>query len=625
MTTAAAPTTSAHRAEGTRARLRRRTGHVRDLLRTDRVAQAIAAMVLVHVGFRIWFTAISWYSGDDFAFMSRMWNEGLSPSVAAEPYGGHVMPAGMYLTWLAGEIQPYDFTVAGTMLVAMQVLADIGAVVLLVRLFGLRAGILPPLALYFFTVFSTPMAVWWAAGVNQIPFQIVFFFALASHVSYLRTTRTRHLWVTLAWLAVGLLFYEKTVLILGAIGIVSLAYFASGSLLNRVRTMWTTYRPASLVLVLLGAAYVALYAAVGLNFSASEAGNDLLGTVATNMAVQVYVPGLVGGPLHWTHEGPGSLPDPPGVLMVVAVIVVALLVREIHRTRRRSLRAWWLPVFFLACNITLVLAGRASLVGESISLELRYQSELGAVTALALALATLPLLGAVETVERTRTSPFLDDPQRVVGAVAVVSLLGLVSSAQYATYWSGHAEGKPYFGRLLPAVRSASTPLPMIDQPVPNFIMWGLGYPANLQSHLLVPFAANIDFRTSAVDQLLVVDRDGRVAPVVIPGVRQGVPGPQESCGYSVVSQPQKIRLDGAVAYGGWWVRIGYISSAATPATIAVGDRSYDLLLPSGLHAVFVRGADSFDSITLSRTNPEATFCTDDVTVGRPQPAEATS
>lgn len=623
LTTASATRAASRRAPSATARLLLRARHLGEVLRTDRVAQSVAALVVVHLAYRTWITAISWYSGDDFAFMSRMWNDGLSLRVAAEPYGGHLMPGGMYLTWLAGEIRPYDFTVAGVILVAMQVLADIGAVVLLVRMFGLRPGILPPLALYFFTVFSTPMAVWWAAAVNQLPFQIVFFWALASHISYLRDPRPRHLVVTLVWLAAGLVFYEKTVLILGAIGIVSVAYFASGSIFARLRTMWTRYRGATLVMIVAGAAYLVAYATLGLNFSAADSDSDLLGGVVTNMAVDAFAPGVVGGPLGWDFQGQGGLPHAGAFVTLASLAVIAYVLREIHRSRRRSLRAWWLPVFFLGCDIVLVLAGRASLVGDAIALEYRYQSELGAVTALALACATMPIIGAVESVETRRPSRLLDSPRRVGALVAAVSALGLVSSTQFAWHWSTEAEGKDYYANLLPVVRDPVFPVPMIDTGVPNFIMWGLGYPANLLSHVLKPFSDNITYQTSAVDHLMAVGDDGRVAPLVVPPTRRGLPGPEKGCGYVVSSTPVKVPLDGPVAYGGWWVRIGLLASADTPVQVKVGDKSYDLDVPAGVHAIYLQGADDFDSIKLSRENAAATVCTDDITVGRPQPVEA--
>ena len=596
-------------------------------LRHSRVAQAAVALIVLHLAYRTWITSISWYVGDDFSFMSRMWHDGPSLAAVTEPYAGHVMPGGLYLTWLAGEIHAYDFTIAGAVLVAMQAAADVGLLVLLVRMFGLRAGILPPLALYLFTVFSTPTAVWWAAGVNQIPLQVALFWSLAAHVSYLRTRELRHLVVTVVWLAAGLAFYEKTVLVLGAIGLVSLSYFATGSLRDRVRTMWADYRPATLLLTLVGAGYLALYASVGLNFSATGAGNDLLGGVATNMALQAYAPALVGGPLDWTHQGPGSLPDPGAVVTVVSVLVIVLVLRAIHRSRLRSLRAWWLPAFFLVCDVALVLAGRATFVGDVIALEYRYQSELGAITALALACATLPIRGAVETVEPRGPSRFLDAPGRVAAAVATVCALGLVSSSQFATYWSSHAEGEPYFARLLAPVKDAEHPVPLIDAPVPNFIMWGLGYPANLQSRLLAPYADRVDFRTSAVDTLMMAGPDGTVGPARIPPTRQAEPGPREGCGWVIHRRPTEIPLDGPVAFGGWWVRIHYLAAEQTPATVAVGSATYDVILPLGEHDLYVAGGGDFDSVSLARGSRTATLCTDDIVVGRPSltsPEEAT-
>ena len=73
--------------------------------------------------------------------------------------------------------------------------------------------------------------------------------------------------------------------------------------------------------------------------------------------------------------------------------------------------------------------------------------------------------------------------------VAIVSVLGLVSSTQFAWHWSTHAEGRDYYAKLLPVVRDPVFPVPMVDTGVPNFVMWGLGYPANLLSHVLKPYS----------------------------------------------------------------------------------------------------------------------------------------
>ena len=236
----------------------------------------------------------------------------------------------------------------------------------------------------------------------------------------------------------------------------------------------------------------------------------------------------------------------------------------------------------------------------------------------------MPIIGAVESAETRRPSKLLDNPRRVGALVAIVSALGLVSSTQFAWHWSTHAEGRDYYAKLLPVVRDPVFPVPLVDAGVPNFVMWGLGYPANLLSHVLEPYADHIDYRTSSVDHLMAVGEDGQVAPLVVPPTRRGEPGPEAGCGYVVSAKPVKIPLDGPVAYGGWWVRIGLLASADTPVRVDAGGKAYDLVVPAGVHAIYLQGADDFDSISLSRENAGATVCTDDITVGRPQPVTQT-
>ena len=78
------------------------------------------------------------------------------------------------------------------------------------------------------------------------------------------------------------------------------------------------------------------------------------------------------------------------------------------------------------------------------------------------------------------------------------------------------------------------------------------------------------------------------------------------------------IPLDGPFAYGGWWVRIGYLASGRQP-----GPRQRRRTSPStracqpGVHALYFQAGDDFDSIRLGGLIGEATLCTDDVTVGR--------
>ena len=592
------------------------TDHARRSLRSSRVLQAAVGMVLLQLAFRAWATYSSWYTYDDFLFISRTSNEGLHR--IAEPYAGHVMPGGMFLSWVADSVAPYDFRVTATMLLLLQVLADVGVVVMLVRLFGARWGILPPLALYLFCVISVPVAIWWAAGVNQLPLQVALFWSMASHVEYLRTRRARHLVATVAWLAFGLLFYEKTILVLGALGIVALAYFTTGGAGSRLRMAWQRYRSGTAVYVALGLAYLVAYATLALNFSPGSATDDSIGGVISNLVLQGYAPAVLGGPLRWTAIDQFSLANPGNAGQLLCLALIGLLIREIARTRTRSARAWWLPVFFLACDVLLVVAGRASFVGPLIALDFRYQGELPAVTALALACATMPIIGALEPVTPSGESSFLSDRRRVAAATAVGSALALVSSTQYVWHWQTTMPAKPYFSNLLRTLEASKEPIPLVDTSAPNFIMLPLGYPENLLSRLLVDYP-RADFVREATDHLNIVDDDGQVVPAQVSAVRQAVPGPREGCGYAVRGG-REIPLDGPVGYGGWWVRVGYLASDSSPVVVTAGDRTFATTIRPGVHALYFDGGTEFESIKITGLRAGVTLCTDDVLVGKPEP-----
>ena len=112
-----------------------------------------------------------------------------------------------------------------------------------------------------------------------------------------------------------------------------------------------------------------------------------------------------------------------------------------------------------------------------------------------------------------------------------------------------------------------------------------------------------------ATDHLDMVDHRGDVVPVVVPDTRRGRPGPKPGCGYRVRVEPVTVRLDGPVAFGGWWVRIGYIATGASPVTVTPGDASYDTTIEPGLHALYVRGGDQFDRVAISGSRRRVCHC----------------
>lgn len=596
------------------------------------------AMIAAQLAFRAWATYGSWYHYDDFNFMARMAGAGPSPTAAFEPYIGHLMPGGMYLSWLADALAPYDFRVTATMLLVLQAGAAAALLWMLVRMFGWRPGILPPLAFYLFSVITTPVAIWWAAGVNQLPWHIALFAGLGTHATYLRTRRLRYALLTVAWSAFGLAFFEKTILLFGAVAFLALAYFASGTLGVRAVTVLRTYARGVVVYAVALGAYLLAYVTTALDFDPGAATDGSLAEVAWNMVGRGYLPSLAGGPLRWHYLDQAAFPDPVSAVRWASVLAAGLVIWEIRRARTRSLRAWLLPLGFVAANILLVTAGRVTYLGTIVSLDYRYQGELAAVTAIALALAVLPVRGALEPVEVRRPSALLDHPRRVAVAVVVPVALALASSTLFVRHWQTHDPGQAYFAHLFAALDAATEPLVLDDTTVPEVVMGAYSYPDNTLSHLLTAYGKDVSFPDAAIDAVATVTDDGRVVPSVITPLEQAPPGDEQDCGYRVADRPRTIPLNPTGLEPGpearWnarsWVRIGYLSSGTSPVSVEVGGETISATIVRGLHALYVRtplvadraAHEPVGSVTISGLTGDAQLCTDDVTAGPLAPAD---
>ena len=76
------------------------------------------------------------------------------------------------------------------------------------------------------------------------------------------------------------LFFEKTMLVIGALGIVTVAWFTRGSPAERMRQVWRSYKVSLVANVALGLAYLILYVRVGLGFDPGQAATYPIGPTA---------------------------------------------------------------------------------------------------------------------------------------------------------------------------------------------------------------------------------------------------------------------------------------------------------------------------------------------------------
>ena len=585
-------------------------------------------LVLLSLGFRGWILSHSWFAFDDFQWISEALRTDLTLEYLLHSHAGHLMPAGFLLTWFnVHEGGALGFAWPALQLLAMQAVAGFGCLRLLRHMFGERLGILPPLAVFLFTPITLPAATWWAAGVNQLPVIIAIVFGLHAHVSYLRTRRTRYVIVTLAWIIVGLLFSEKTILAYAVFGLVAFCYFATGHFLARLRMLWSRYRTGIILELALLAGYLPYYLATSINFDAEQVNNQPLADLSFNMIARAFASAIVGGPLHWASMNVFfGLSAPSDLFLIAAWVTIGAVVLAGAQSRVRSKRAWSVVGALMGANVLLVATGRANIVGPSIGLEYRYQTEVAIAAALSLALAFLPLLGADESAEQTREHGFVDSPLYASLVTGLVVLLAGFSSIQFMALDLACKSPERYyanFQRSLTNHELRPARVPMADLAVPLRIWAPFAFPSNLYRQMFAMYAEHIDYRDISSDSLYLASESGRIRPMTLKVLRHSKPTRLHDCGYVVRDQDVEIPLNGPVIGFGWWIRIAYQSTADSPVTITIDDKEYTGTVESGLHSLFVKADGQYDSITVSGLENGARLCTNDVTLGTPEPFEA--
>jgi hypothetical protein len=580
-------------------------------------------LVLAQVALRAWAVAGSWFYFDDIAFMSRAMASPITPGYLMESYGGHLMPAGFALIWLLTAHAAWVWWPWASVLLLMQLVAGLGMLRLLRSMFGDRLFVLVLLAGYLSYVFTLSAGIWFAAGINQLPMQIALVFGLHAHLAYLRTRRTFHLGVALAWTAFGLVFYEKTLLLFGIYALVALGWFSAGNTPERLRRLWEQYRVGVIAHATMAAAYLATYAMYGLDFSPVASGNQRLAPLAWNLVGIAGSTGVVGGPLTWRPMDVGSLADPTEPMQLVGWLVVGGLVYYAHQTRTASGRAWTLVTFALVADIVLLSSARANVVGPDIALEYRYQTETAALFVLSLGLAFLPLRGAPVVNELRPDVPRPYERPFLIGiACAGVVAASLVSSSRYVHLWQTRNPTEGFHANVVStlsrAYRARGAPIPLVDLAIPQTLLWGYRYPENTYSHVFRNLAHETTYPRSSVDSLFRFDDSGRLRPVAVPPVRRMSSAPQ--CDPDRPERKTSIALDGPVIGGGWWIRMEYFSNDGGTVRIKAGDEHHLIQLPAGLHSAYFSASGDFTSVDLTREGG-AEICIHDLVLGLPEAA----
>lgn len=220
--TEAAPVDSApaHHPGSVRAVLRGRSVSpgLRAVIRRPVLLVAVL-LILAQIALRGWVAGRGYFYWDDLILVGRadrypLW----SADLLLYDHDGHFMPLAFATAWVVTRIAPLQWAGPVVTMVLLQLAASVAVLRMLLVLVPRRAGavrwaVLIPLIGYLFCPLTLPAFAWWAASLNALPLQFALAWVIADAVLLVRTGRGRYAISGVLVLIVGLLFFEKAVVV----------------------------------------------------------------------------------------------------------------------------------------------------------------------------------------------------------------------------------------------------------------------------------------------------------------------------------------------------------------------------------------------------------------------------
>ena len=326
----------------------------------DLVTVAAVLLVALQAVVRLVVTLPSYFWQDDFIHLEAARREGLSWEFLLRDYNDH-LEIGINATyWLLSTVADRSFVPAALLICALQALAGVLFWRLLRAVFGAGPLILAPLTLYLFTPLALVTSTWLAAGLQAVSYQIALFTTMLALLRLHATSRRRWAVLSVVAYAVGMLFWEKAVLILPtAVALLVVVVWRDAPVRERVARFaqrWRLWTVHAAVMV----GYVGVYLAVTDGSERGEVAAAPYLRSALTMLAQVFVPGVIGGPWHTTGAENTLYPESTPLLVLACALVLAVVVAaSFVVSGRAAVAPWFLAALYLAGDIALMLWGRA--------------------------------------------------------------------------------------------------------------------------------------------------------------------------------------------------------------------------------------------------------------------------
>ncbi|MGY1730942.1 hypothetical protein ACI798_05425 [Geodermatophilus sp. SYSU D01045] len=583
-------------------------------LRLEPTLLAGVALVVLQTVVRALVVLPSYYWQDDFHHLDLARRLGLSQAFLVRDYSGHLEIGQYVLYWLVGRDLGTSFLPAALVLLLLQLVASGLLLAVLRLLFGRSPWVLVAFAGYLFTPLGLPVATWWAAGMQALPLQVAMLLALLGAVHSVRGGRRRWAVVSVAGTVLGLLMWEKAVLVVPTVlAVLVLVEGAGRPVADRVRLLLRHRRLLLAHLVAL-AGYTVLYLSVVDSAAVVGGGSADTLTGAGETVLRTLLPGLFGGP--WTDSGAENTVYPrvgDAIVVLVVLLAAAVVALSGWLRGRRALQGWLLAAGYVAVDVGLLLVGRADYLGL-VARDPRYVTDALPVVAIGVCAAftgplvqrRLPRWWPGTTGAAPAGSPLAAVAVLVSSCLLSTSLLADGLQHRYSRDW---VLGVVRALEEEPGVSVVPTPLPT-----------NVSVSTDLEG-LLRAVGHEQELGRPGTD-VRVVDGLARLRPVTVVAPTLQATGPVPDCGWRVEGGWQRLGTVAQAGPGTQVLRLGYLTGQPATLHVLVGGVEQALVLPPGVgHATFV--VTGLQGPVTARVSDVATggICVSDVVAGAPWPA----
>jgi len=629
-------------------------------MRTRAVGLTATLMIVLELVWKAQFLSRLYFSQDDFAVLELAVEHSFNWRYLTFIGSEHLNVGPRAIAWAMARVStPYNWGVASVVTLAFVAAASYAAYRLLRNLFGPRPMILVLLAIYLLSPLTVPDLGTLTTAIESVPLQLAILMALNSHVTYIRTGRWWHLIFAAFWVAFGMAFFEKGLVLPVLLFAVTAAFLTDRrTLLGGIVRSLVKYWLAWAIYVVLDVGYTILLI-ISLRTSGAEPQSPTSASAVLSLVgglmKESFLPGALGGPWQWlpASDSSYSLAAPPAVLAWGSVVVAVVVIVASVLVRRVAWRAWAILVVWIALAdvLPLVIGRLYAFSAGLLALQTRYVADAMPVLMVCLGLVFLPLVIAQPRraeVPVTRTAAVLApgwqpevamsshrrQPERE--AVQTVRMIGavLLGLFLFGSIWSVQAYenvtngdiAKTYIANATSAVQLAPPGTRVLNVGVPNDILEGLFGPINKESRVIGDDVSSKDARKliwiskpqGTIDGLRMFGPNGQLFEAQVLGANS-LPTP--SC-WPAKNHQIAVQLFSLSPPITTILRLGYIYSGSVPGQIDVvfGSTEQTVTVKPGLHSAYIAATGEASEITVQNLGP-GKICIGDAQAGNLAPA----